>query len=285
MNKETYLAELRKGLKILPQYDRDEAVEFYEEYFDEAGVENEAKVIEELGDPKALAKKILVDVVDRKYEETMAATNASANALVPATYAQEANAGTSAAFGAGAAAATAAGTAMNGTAGFAEASGTANAYAASGAYTEGAYGAENAAPQYQQPERSGKDKPSSLKTLWIVLAAIFALPLSPVIFALLIVACVLIFVLFIVLFTFIITFGSLFVTSVPMIILGIAALFLNPIAGMVVLGSGLILFGLGIFGLIGAVALLRVVAHGLAKGFGRIVHKKNRKNKAAQAAA
>ncbi len=285
MNKETYLAELRKGLKILPQYDRDEAVEFYEEYFDEAGVENEAKVIEELGDPKALAKKILVDVVDRKYEETMAATNASANALVPATYAQDANTGNSAAFGAGAAAATAAGAAMNGTAGFADASGAANAYAASGAYTEGAYGAANSAPQYQQPERTEKDKPSSLKTLWIVLAAIFALPLSPVIFALLIVACVLIFVLFIVLFTFIITFGSLFVTSVPMIILGIAALFLNPIAGMVVLGSGLILFGLGIFGLIGAVALLRVVAHGLAKGFGRIVHKKNRKNKAAQAAA
>ena len=89
MTKETYLQELRKGLKILPQYDRDEAVEFYEEYFDEAGIENEAKVIEELGEPKILAKKILVDVVDRKYEETMAAANAdnsSSNAMaaVPA---------------------------------------------------------------------------------------------------------------------------------------------------------------------------------------------------------
>ncbi|MBP5186223.1 MAG: DUF1700 domain-containing protein, partial [Clostridiales bacterium] len=105
MTKETYLQELRKGLKILPHYDRDEAVEFYEEYFDEAGIENEAKVIEELGEPKILAKKILVDVVDRKYEETMAAANAesssNAMAVIPAPVASgfDNNAASGAAYG------------------------------------------------------------------------------------------------------------------------------------------------------------------------------------------
>lgn len=252
MTKETYLQELRKGLKILPQYDRDEAVEFYEEYFDEAGIENEAKVIEELGEPKILAKKILVDVVDRKYEETMAAANAdnsSSNAMaaVPAP-------------------------------------------AASGFDNNAAYGAQAQTlppvqPQPQVQEEKKKDQPSALKTLLIVLAAIFALPLSPVIFALLIVVCVLVFVAFVVFISFLIAGISMLVAAIGTIVFGIIALFMNPLAGMVIFGSGLTVFGLGIFFTIGALALIRVTAHGLAKGLGRIVHKRNKKNKAAQAGA
>ena len=262
MNKETYLQELRKGLKILPQYDRDEAVEFYEEYFDEAGIENEAKVIEELGEPKILAKKILVDVVDRKYEETMAAANgdyASQNALatVPSPVT----------------------------------SGFDTKAAATGAATTGAaYGnSAETLPPYQQPqaqeEKKKKDQPSALKTLLIVLAAIFALPLSPVIFALLIVVCVLVFVAFVVFISFLIAGISMLVAAIGTIVFGIIALFMNPLAGMVIFGSGLTVFGLGIFFTIGALALIRVTAHGLAKGLGRIVHKRNKKNKAAQAGA
>ena len=270
MKKETYLQELRKGLKILPQYDRDEAVEFYEEYFDEAGIENEAKVIEELGEPKILAKKILVDVVDRKYEETMAATkedysSQNAMAVVPAPTASgfDTNA-------AGAATAAATG-----------------ATAAAGA----AYGAQaETLPPFQpqqQPQQNEKkkDQPSALKTLLIVLAAIFALPLSPVVFALLIVVSVLLFVMFVLFISFMIAGISMIAAAVGTIFFGLIALFINPLAGMVILGSGLTIFGLGIFMAIGSLALTRMTAHGLAKGFGRIVHKKNRKNKATEAVA
>ena len=301
MNKETYLQELRKGLKILPQYDREEAIEFYEEYFDEAGVENEAKVIEELGEPKILAKKILVDVVDRKYEETMAASSGNALAVVPSPIV--AGAGASAApqfqqvqgteipqaqygqaqgspvYGA----AGASGAPVNG-AQYAQAQGAAG-YAPQGAQANPNYEqAFNAQPA--DDKKSKKDgQPSALKTLWIVLAAIFALPLSPVIFALLIVACVMIFVAFIVLISFLIAGFSILVAGVGTSVFGIVAFFLNPVAAMVILGSGLVCFGLGIFFIMGSLALIRLVAHGLAKGFGRIVHKKNRKNKAAQAVA
>ncbi|MBR5040008.1 MAG: DUF1700 domain-containing protein [Clostridiales bacterium] len=261
MNKETYLQELRKGLKILPQYDRDEAVEFYEEYFDEAGIENEAKVIEELGEPKILAKKILVDVVDRKYEETMAATkedysSQNAMAVVPAP--------------------TASGFDPNAAAGA-----TATAGAAYGAQAETLPPVQ---PQAQKEEKKN-DQPSALKTLLIVLAAIFALPLSPVIFALLIVVSVLVFVAFVVLISFLIAGIAMFAAAIGTLVFGLIALFINPIAGMCVLGSGLTVFGLGIFFIIGSIALIRITAHGLAKGLGRIVHKRNRKNKAAQAGA
>ena len=290
MNKETYLQELRKGLKILPQYDREEAIEFYEEYFDEAGVENEAKVIEELGEPKILAKKILVDVVDRKYEETMAASSGNALAVVPSPIVS----------GAGASAAPqfqqVQGTEIPQAQG-PQAQGAPVFGAQSGQYTQAqgaaGYGAQ-ANPNYEQSfnEQPAEDKkskkgdqPSALKTLWIVLAAIFALPLSPVIFALLIVACVMIFVAFIVLISFLIAGISILVAGVGTSIFGIVAFFLNPVAAMVILGSGLVCFGLGIFFIMGSLALIRLVAHGLAKGFGRIVHKRNRKNKAAQAVA
>ncbi len=247
MTKEAYLQELRKGLKILPQYDRDEVVEFYEEYFDEAGIENEAKVIEELGEPKILAKKILVDVVDRKYEETMASANAdysssNAMAVVPAP-------------------------------------------AASGFDNAQAQTLPPVQPQPQVQHEKQKDQPSALKTLLIVLAAIFALPLSPVIFALLIVVSALVFVAFAVYISFLITGISMLVAAIGTIVFGIIALFMNPLAGMVIVGSGLTVFGLGIFFTIGSLALIRVTARGLAKGLGRIVHKRNKKNKAAQASA
>lgn len=293
MNKETYLQELRKGLKILPQYDREEAIEFYEEYFDEAGVENEAKVIEELGEPKILAKKILVDVVDRKYEETMAASSGNALAVVPSPIVS--GAGTSAAPQFQQVQGTEIPQAQGAPVFGAQSGQYTQAQGAQYAQAQGAagYGAQ-ANPNYEQafngqPSEDKKskkgDQPSALKTLWIVLAAIFALPLSPVIFALLIVACVMIFVAFIVLISFLIAGISILVAGIGTSIFGIVAFFMNPAAAMVVLGGGLVCFGLGIFFILGSLALIRLVAHGLAKGFGRIVHKRNRKNKAAQAVA
>ena len=293
MNKETYLQELRKGLKILPQYDREEAIEFYEEYFDEAGVENEAKVIEELGEPKILAKKILVDVVDRKYEETMAASSGNALAVVPSPIVS--GAGTSAAPQFQQVQGTEIPQAQGAPVFGAQGAEYTQAQGAQYSQAQGAagYGAQ-ANPNYEQSfngqpaedKKSKKgDQPSALKTLWIVLAAIFALPLSPVIFALLIVACVMIFVAFIVLISFLIAGISILVAGIGTSIFGIVAFFMNPAAAMVVLGGGLVCFGLGIFFILGSLALIRLVAHGLAKGFGRIVHKRNRKNKAAQAVA
>ena len=267
MNKETYLQDLKKALKILPQYDRDEAVEFYEEYFDEAGVENEAKVIEELGEPKVLAKKILVDVVDKKYEQitgnqsSIKALNNTENTTpeietIPNPGAQV--------------------TPVVPVAGF----------EADAAQPQMGQGFQQAPVQQPAAQEERKEKEtSSIKTLWIVLAAIFALPLSPVVFALFIVACVLIMVLYIVLVTFIITTFALIIAGGVTAIVGVAALFLNPIVGMCVLGTGLALFGLGIFGTIGTIALFRVSSRGLSHLFGRIVHKKNRKNKAKQAMA
>ena len=54
-----YLAELRRLLATLPQEERDAALTYYEEYFDDAGPEEIERVIGELGPARALAAQIL----------------------------------------------------------------------------------------------------------------------------------------------------------------------------------------------------------------------------------
>lgn len=59
MRKYAYLARLEELLAALPAEERQEALNYYEEYFDAAGSENEEKTAEELGDPSEVARKIL----------------------------------------------------------------------------------------------------------------------------------------------------------------------------------------------------------------------------------
>ena len=59
MSKQDYLRHLSAALSALvPDRERLEIVRYYEEYFEEAGPEREAALIQELGDPAALAQKI-----------------------------------------------------------------------------------------------------------------------------------------------------------------------------------------------------------------------------------
>lgn len=58
MNKEEFLQQFQKNLIHVSDAEREDAVRYYTEYFEEAGVENEQKVIEELGSPVMLARKI-----------------------------------------------------------------------------------------------------------------------------------------------------------------------------------------------------------------------------------
>ena len=52
MTRKEYMEQLRKYLKRLPKEDYENAIEYFSEYFDEAGPENEQQVMEELGEPE-----------------------------------------------------------------------------------------------------------------------------------------------------------------------------------------------------------------------------------------
>ena len=61
MTAKEYLRALEKALSILPAEERENAMRYYQDYFLDAGAENEQKVIAELGDPNVLAAEILRD--------------------------------------------------------------------------------------------------------------------------------------------------------------------------------------------------------------------------------
>lgn len=86
MNRVQFMEQLKKLLADIPKDERDEALDYYESYFDDAGPENEAAVIRELGSPGKVAAIIKADLkesseeyaqyTERGYEDTRTAGDA-----------------------------------------------------------------------------------------------------------------------------------------------------------------------------------------------------------------
>lgn len=66
MNREEYLNQLKKYLRRLPSDDYENAMEYFTEYFDEAGPEGEAQAIKDLGSPKEAAAEMLSALLNEK---------------------------------------------------------------------------------------------------------------------------------------------------------------------------------------------------------------------------
>lgn len=64
MNRKVFMERLRECLKDIPTEEREEALAYYESYFEEAGEENEGKVIEELESAEKVAETIKNDLFD-----------------------------------------------------------------------------------------------------------------------------------------------------------------------------------------------------------------------------
>lgn len=58
MSKAEFMKELERLLQNIPENERVEALNYYEEYFSDAGAENEQKVLEELESPEKVADNI-----------------------------------------------------------------------------------------------------------------------------------------------------------------------------------------------------------------------------------
>ena len=69
MTSQEYLNQLQKYLKKLPQSDYEDAMEYFTEYFADAGPENEQAVIEELGTPKIAAAELMMNLLAMEQEE------------------------------------------------------------------------------------------------------------------------------------------------------------------------------------------------------------------------
>ena len=68
MTRQEYMEELKKYLKRLPQEDFDNAIEYFSEYFEEAGPEKEQQVMRELGEPKEAARELFLNLLQESVE-------------------------------------------------------------------------------------------------------------------------------------------------------------------------------------------------------------------------
>ena len=61
MNRQEFFRRLEYLLRGIPESERMDALAYYNDYFDDAGADNEQQVIFELGSPEAVAQIILED--------------------------------------------------------------------------------------------------------------------------------------------------------------------------------------------------------------------------------
>lgn len=69
MTKTEYMKILSHSLRRLPKEDYDRAIEYFEEYFAEAGPENEQQAIADLGTPEEAAKELIMDLAAHNMNE------------------------------------------------------------------------------------------------------------------------------------------------------------------------------------------------------------------------
>ncbi len=69
MNRDEFLRQLERLLMNIPESDRLDAIAYYNDYFDDAGIENEQQVILELGSPEKVAETIREELDTTHYNE------------------------------------------------------------------------------------------------------------------------------------------------------------------------------------------------------------------------
>lgn len=67
MTKSEYMKKLSYSLRRLPKEDFNQAIDYFEEYFAEAGEENEQQAIEDLGSPGRCGKRIDYESGGKEY--------------------------------------------------------------------------------------------------------------------------------------------------------------------------------------------------------------------------
>ena len=68
MTRQEYMEQLKKYLKRLPKEDYENAIEYFSEYFDEAGLQKEQQVMKELVEPKEAARELLLNLLQESVE-------------------------------------------------------------------------------------------------------------------------------------------------------------------------------------------------------------------------
>lgn len=241
------MRQLESLLQNIPVTEREEALQYYNDYFDDAGRENEQRVIEALGNPARVAENIRRDLLESGYGEAPPKKVSAADRQMieygkPETpppqpmqeqyerkALQEERQG-----------------------------------AAGGPVGHGA----------MQPGRQGQQGRSGWVVLMLILLAVFCSPIWGSILGTLVAVIA---VWFILILCFGLVAGALLIGAVVLFVVGVQCIVVDPLSGVALIGAGLLMGSISILFLMFTVALAGIVTPAIFKGIAGLFRKKPRR--------
>lgn len=250
MNRAEFMRQLESLLQNIPVTEREEALQYYNDYFDDAGGENEQRVIEALGNPARVAENIRRDLLESGYGEAPPKKVTAADRQIieygkaetpPPQPMQEQ---------------------YERKALQEESRGAARS-------PEGYSAAQPGRPgQPGQPGRSG----------WVLLMIIIlVLACSPIWGGILGTLITLVACWFVLILCFGLVAGGLLIGAVILFVVGVQCIVVDPLSGVALIGAGLLMGSISILFLMLTVALAGIVTPAIFKGIVRLFRKKPRR--------
>lgn len=216
------MERLGELLESVPDGEREEALQYYNDYFDDAGEENEESVIQELGCPEQVALRIEAELseADSEYSERGYEDVRFRDAQELVSHSQSSTAN----------------------------NGANNTQTDWNNDSNGAQSSWNNAPQPNRTSQPEAKKPINIwKIVAIVLLCIFAAPIIiPLCIAAIVVVAALIISVVAVCFGIVVAGFAILFAGIVVIGVGLAKLFVAPAIGLAVGGVGFLLFALGV---------------------------------------
>lgn len=246
MNRAEFMRQLETLLQSIPVMEREEALQYYNDYFDDAGSENEQKVIEALGNPARVAENIRRDLLESGYGEAPPKKVSAADRQM-IEY------------------------------GKAETPPPQPRYDLEVLPKESQRAAEGAGEkrtaQSGQPGQSGK---SGWIVAMLILLGVFG---SPVWGSLLGALLTVIGTWFGLIFGFGLAAVLLLVMAVVLLVLGVQCLVVDPLAGVALMGTGMLVGSIAILCLMATVALAGIVTPAICRGIVGLFRKRPKRNR------
>lgn len=243
MNKELFLQRLRELLAGMPAGEAEEAIRYYQDYFEDAGKENEQRVIEELVSPEQVARTIRESAGFSGYKESQ--TFAGANTYSQNEFTDPFSTGTGA--------------------------NTAN----------GPYNGSYSGTYQQAGENTTASRQSGSHTGWWILAICTCWLWIPVLIGVLAAAFAILISLLAILFAFGVAALALIFSAIVMVAMSFTRLIVSPAAAILLMGEGLVIGALGIlFGIL-SIGFFTDVLPSIFRWIGRLRNKDLKKGGAA----
>lgn len=253
MNREDFMNQLESLLQSITSTEREEAIQYYNDYFDDAGSENEQAVIEALGNPARVAENIKRDLFESACA-VRAARKVKASDRVIMEYDRNGQNGSEN-----------------------QAQGTGSSFEEQSRYTT----AENAVPvQKENPSTQcqytgGEPGKNGGMPVWLIaLVATIIIFASPALLGIIISIVGTVFGALVTWFALIVGFGvaavCLLLVLVVLLIVGVICLFADPWAGIALIGGGLLCGCVGILFLMLTVAMAGIATPAVCRGIASV---------------